>query len=64
MGQAAKHVSEGGRIIAFSSSVIAKSFPGYGAYIASKAGSRAWFQCSRTSCAAVRLPSTRWRPAR
>lgn len=38
MGQAAKHVSEGGRIIAFSSSVIAKSFPGYGAYIASKAG--------------------------
>ena len=38
MGQAAKHVSKGGRIIAFSSSVIAKSFPGYGAYIASKAG--------------------------
>jgi NAD(P)-dependent dehydrogenase (short-subunit alcohol dehydrogenase family) len=27
-------------------------------------GSRAWFQCSRTSCAAVRLLSTRWRPAR
>jgi 3-oxoacyl-[acyl-carrier protein] reductase len=38
MGQAAKHVSKGGRIIAFSSSVIAKAFPGYGAYIASKAG--------------------------
>ena len=38
MGQAAKHVSKGGRIIAFSSSVIAKSFPGYGPYIASKAG--------------------------
>jgi 3-oxoacyl-[acyl-carrier protein] reductase len=38
MGQAAKHVSKGGRIIAFSSSIIAKSFPGYGAYIASKAG--------------------------
>ncbi len=34
----AKHVSEGGRIIAFSSSVIAKSFPTYGPYIASKAG--------------------------
>lgn len=36
--QAAQHVSEGGRIIAFSSSVIAKSFPTYGPYIASKAG--------------------------
>ena len=35
---AAKHVATGGRIIAFSSSVLAKSFPGYGAYIASKAG--------------------------
>lgn len=34
----AKHVSEGGRIMAFSSSVIAKSFPTYGPYIASKAG--------------------------
>jgi 3-oxoacyl-[acyl-carrier protein] reductase len=34
----AKNVSEGGRIIAFSSSVIAKSFPTYGPYIASKAG--------------------------
>src|SRR5205823_7352047 len=38
MRQAAKHAARGGRIIAFSSSVIAKSFPGYGAYIASKAG--------------------------
>src|SRR5437867_991165 len=38
MGQAAKHVAKGGRIIAFSSSVIAKSLPGYGPYIASKAG--------------------------
>ena len=38
MGQAAKQVTDGGRIIAFSSSVIAKSFPGYGLYIASKAG--------------------------
>lgn len=35
---AVKHVSEGGRIMAFSSSVIAKSFPTYGPYIASKAG--------------------------
>jgi 3-oxoacyl-[acyl-carrier protein] reductase len=36
--QAARYVPDGGRIIAFSSSVLAKSFSGYGAYIASKAG--------------------------
>ncbi|HEY3617545.1 MAG TPA: SDR family oxidoreductase [Candidatus Sulfotelmatobacter sp.] len=36
--QAAQHVSAGGRIIALSSSVLAKSFPSYGPYIASKAG--------------------------
>lgn len=38
LAQATQHVLQGGRIIAFSSSVIAKSFPTYGAYIASKAG--------------------------
>jgi 3-oxoacyl-[acyl-carrier protein] reductase len=38
LSQAAKHMSSGGRIMAFSSSVLAKSFPNYGAYIASKAG--------------------------
>ena len=38
LGQAAQHVSSGGRIIVFSTSVIAKSIPTYGAYIASKAG--------------------------
>jgi 3-oxoacyl-[acyl-carrier protein] reductase len=38
LGRAARHVGEGGRIIAFSSSVLAKSFPAYGPYIASKAG--------------------------
>jgi 3-oxoacyl-[acyl-carrier protein] reductase len=38
LAQAAKYVSKGGRIIALSSSVLAKSFPTYGAYIASKAG--------------------------
>jgi 3-oxoacyl-[acyl-carrier protein] reductase len=38
LGQAAEHVAPGGRIIAFSSRVIAKSLPGYGPYIASKAG--------------------------
>src|SRR5882757_4236609 len=36
--QAAQHVAEGGRIIAFSSSVIARRLPTYGPYIASKAG--------------------------
>jgi 3-oxoacyl-[acyl-carrier protein] reductase len=38
LAQAAQHVVSGGRIIAFSTSVIAKSFPAYGPYIASKAG--------------------------
>lgn len=38
LAQAAKHISSGGRIIALSSSVVAKAFPTYGAYIASKAG--------------------------
>jgi 3-oxoacyl-[acyl-carrier protein] reductase len=38
LAQAAQHVASGGRIIALSSSVLAKSFPTYGAYIASKAG--------------------------
>jgi 3-oxoacyl-[acyl-carrier protein] reductase len=38
LGQAARQISPGGRIIAFSSSVIAKAFPTYGPYIASKAG--------------------------
>jgi 3-oxoacyl-[acyl-carrier protein] reductase len=38
LAQAAKYVDKGGRIAALSSSVIAKSTPGYGAYIASKAG--------------------------
>lgn len=38
LAQAAEHITDGGRIIALSSSVIANSFPGYGAYIASKAG--------------------------
>jgi 3-oxoacyl-[acyl-carrier protein] reductase len=38
LAQAAANVGEGGRIIALSTSVIARSFPGYGPYIASKAG--------------------------
>ncbi len=38
MSEAANHVTDGGRIILFSSSVVAKGFPAYGAYIASKAG--------------------------
>ena len=38
LAQAAQHVVEGGRVIALSSSVLAKSFPTYGPYIAAKAG--------------------------
>lgn len=38
LANATRHIANGGRIIALSSSVLAKSFPGYGAYIASKAG--------------------------
>ena len=38
MSEAANHVVDGGRIVTFSSSVLGKSFPAYGAYIASKAG--------------------------
>jgi 3-oxoacyl-[acyl-carrier protein] reductase len=38
MAQAAQHLEQGGRIVALSSSVLAKSFPSYGPYIASKAG--------------------------
>ena len=37
-GEATHHLREGGRIIALSTSVIAKAFPTYGPYIASKAG--------------------------
>jgi len=38
MSAAANHVADGGRITVFSSSVLGKNFPSYGAYIASKAG--------------------------
>src|ERR1700731_1599928 len=38
LAQAAQHIASAGRIIAFSSSVLAKNFPSYGPYIASKAG--------------------------
>jgi 3-oxoacyl-[acyl-carrier protein] reductase len=38
MAQAAQRMAGGGRLIAFSSSVLARSFPTYGPYIASKAG--------------------------
>ncbi|WP_046656775.1 SDR family oxidoreductase [Lysobacter capsici] len=38
LGLAAQHLSDGGRIVALSTSVIGKAFPNYGPYIASKAG--------------------------
>ncbi len=37
-GLAARHVERGGRIIALSTSVIARAPPSYGPYIASKSG--------------------------
>ncbi|MET4576859.1 SDR family oxidoreductase [Ottowia thiooxydans] len=38
LANAAKYLQDGGRIVALSTSVIAKSFPQYGPYIAAKAG--------------------------
>jgi len=38
LSHAAQEIEEGGRIIALSSSVVAKNFPNYGGYIASKLG--------------------------
>jgi len=38
MSRAAEYLRDGGRFIALSTSVLGKNFPGYGAYIASKAG--------------------------
>ena len=38
LGEAAKRLKDGGRIIALSTSVIGRSLPSYGPYIASKAG--------------------------
>lgn len=38
LAEAAAHIGKDGRIIALSSSVLAKNFPTYGPYIASKAG--------------------------
>lgn len=63
LAQAAQHIATGGRIIAFSSSVLAKSFPTYGPYIASKA----WCMCWPTNYADAMSLSTqsllgRWQP--
>jgi NAD(P)-dependent dehydrogenase (short-subunit alcohol dehydrogenase family) len=50
LSQAAQYIHNGGRIVALSSSVLAKSFPGYGAYIASKRALKVWSTSSRMSC--------------
>lgn len=42
LGLAARHVERGGRIIALSTSVIARALPSYGPYIASKSGVEGW----------------------
>jgi 3-oxoacyl-[acyl-carrier protein] reductase len=49
LGQAARQVSPGGRIIAFSTSVIAKAFPTYGPYIPLSAGQAPDF-CPAPGC--------------
>lgn len=38
LGHAAREIADGGRIVALSTSVIGTALPGYGAYIAAKAG--------------------------
>jgi len=38
LSQAARHLQEGGRIVALSTSALIPAFPAYGAYLASKAG--------------------------
>src|SRR6266850_1733726 len=62
--QAAQHVLDGGRIMAFSSSVLAKSFPTYGATSLPRRQSRGWSMCLPTNCVAETSRSMRWRRAR
>lgn len=62
--QAARHMAGGGRIIAFSSSVLARSFPTYAPISLQRLASRAWSTRSRTKCAGEMPSSTPWRPDR
>jgi 3-oxoacyl-[acyl-carrier protein] reductase len=62
MAQAAQRLAGGGRIIAFSSSVLARSFPTYGPYMPRRLESKAWFMCSLTKSEAETSPSMPWRP--
>jgi 3-oxoacyl-[acyl-carrier protein] reductase len=63
LAQGAQHIAAGGRIIAFSSSVLAKSFPSYGPYIGRRRASKAWCMCWRTNSADAILASMLSRPA-
>ncbi|MCU1293085.1 MAG: 3-oxoacyl-[acyl-carrier protein] reductase, partial [Bryobacterales bacterium] len=51
LAQAAQHVREGGRIIAFSSSVLVKSFPTYGHTLHRRPGWKVLYASLRTSFA-------------
>jgi 3-oxoacyl-[acyl-carrier protein] reductase len=51
LAQAAQHVASGGRIIAFSSSVLAKSFPHTDRISRRRLGSKVWFMCWRMNYA-------------
>ena len=61
MAQAAQRLAGGGRFIAFSSSVLARSFP-MALISLQRPESRAWSTCLRMKCAAETSPSTPWRP--
>ena len=62
LAQAAQHVTDGGRILALSSSVVAKSTPTYGAYIASKAGVEGLIRFLLLSFGDATSVSMQWRP--
>ncbi len=64
MGQAARHVVSGGRIVVLSSSVVAKAFPAYGAYSASKAGVEALVPVLANELRGAALRSIPLRPDR
>jgi|ERR1035438_1805007 3-oxoacyl-[acyl-carrier protein] reductase len=64
LAQAAQHIAVGGRIIAFSSSVLAKSFPSYTVHtLRRRRPSKAWCMCWRTNSADAILASMPSRPA-
>ncbi len=60
--KSAQHMTDGGRIVVLSSSVLAKSFPSYGHTSHQKPALKGWFECSQTSCVAGTSPSMLFPP--